>query len=326
MTPRERVKSVLNFQKPDRLPKIEWAPWWDKTLDRWADEGLPRDMPDDERQRHFGFEPMRTASVWPWLPPAPSHGAAVIHNEAEYDELRPQIFSDAQIRAARDSALFHKPRHDRGEISVRVWLDGFFWFPRRCLGIEPHLYAFYDQPELIRRMCADLLAFNMRGLEAVLEILQPEFVGIAEDMSYNNGPMLSGDCFREFLLPNYVALSGLCHTRGQKVLVDTDGDVTQMIPWLREGGVDGIYPLERQAGVDVAAIRKQYPDLLMMGGYDKMVLNKGEAAIRAEFERLLPVMRSGGYIPSVDHQTPPGVSLEQYKGYIKIFDEYREKV
>ena len=28
--------------------------------------------------------------------------------------------------------------------------------------------------------------------------------------------------------------------------------------------------------------------------------------------RLLPVIRTGGFIPSVDHQTPPAVSLEDY--------------
>jgi uroporphyrinogen-III decarboxylase len=60
----------------------------------------------------------------------------------------------------------------------------------------------------------------------------------------------------------------------------------------------------------------------MIGHYDKMVMTKGEAAIRQEFERLLPLMRSGGFLPSVDHQTPPGVSLEQYRTYLKLFKEY----
>jgi uroporphyrinogen-III decarboxylase len=53
---------------------------------------------------------------------------------------------------------------------------------------------------------------------------------------------------------------------------------------------------------------------------------RGEEAMRQEFERLLPTMRTGGYIPSVDHQTPPGVSLEQYMAYRKLLDEYTAKV
>ncbi|NLZ90238.1 MAG: hypothetical protein GX916_12145, partial [Clostridiales bacterium] len=45
----------------------------------------------------------------------------------------------------------------------------------------------------------------------------------------------------------------------------------------------------------------------------------------AEFERLLPAMRKGGFIASVDHQTPPGVSLDQYRTYIKLLNEYAVK-
>jgi len=108
-------------------------------------------------------------------------------------------------------------------------------------------------------------------------------------------------------------------------MVDSDGDIMSMIPWLIDAGIEGVYPLERQAGVDIAEIRRKYPDFLMLGGYDKMVMPLGEEAMRAEFERILPVMRSGGYIPSVDHQTPPGVSLENYKIYVKLFTEYCRK-
>lgn len=106
------------------------------------------------------------------------------------------------------------------------------------------------------------------------------------------------------------------------MLVDTDGQVEPMIPWLLDAGIEGVYPLERQSGVDIARIRRDYPSFLMLGGYDKMAMSKGGMAMRGEFERILPVMRSGGYIPSVDHQTPPGVSFENYCAYIHLFREF----
>jgi uroporphyrinogen-III decarboxylase len=144
-------------------------------------------------------------------------------------------------------------------------------------------------------------------------------------MSYNHGPMLSYGLFKEFLLPYYQKVIPHIKKYDVKVLVDSDGDITSMIPWMTEAGIEGVYPLEKQAGVDIAKIRRNYPTFLMLGGYDKMVMSKGEAAMRVEFERLLPVMKSGGFIPSVDHQTPPEVSLENYRIYIKLFQEYREK-
>ena len=156
-------------------------------------------------------------------------------------------------------------------------------------------------------------------------MLTPDLVGFAEDMSYNHGPMLSEVFFSEFLRPYYDQTVPVIHRHGSKALVDTDGDVTTMIPWLLAAGLDGVYPLERQAGVDIVRLRAMHPRLLMMGGFDKMTMTRGEDAMRAEFERLLPVMRSGGYIPSVDHQTPPGVSLAAYQVYVRLFREYCER-
>ena len=44
--------------------------------------------------------------------------------------------------------------------------------------------------------------------------------------------------------------------------------------------------------------------------------------MRQEFKRLLPVMKQGGFIPSVDHQAPLDVSLENYRYYILLLREY----
>ena len=72
-------------------------------------------------------------------------------------------------------------------------------------------------------------------------------------------------------------------------------------------------------------LRELYPEFLFIGGFDKMTMPRGEEAMRAEFERLLPAMRSGGFVPSCDHQTPPSVSLENYHIYVRLMKEYAEK-
>jgi len=63
-----------------------------------------------------------------------------------------------------------------------------------------------------------------------------------------------------------------------------------------------------------------------VGHFDKMVMDKGKEAMRKEFERLLPLMRSGGFIPSVDHQTPPHVTFDQYRLFRRLLDEYTAMV
>ena len=55
-------------------------------------------------------------------------------------------------------------------------------------------------------------------------------------------------------------------------------------------------------------------------------MHLGEQAMRQEFERILPAMKSGGFIPSVDHQTPPDVSLETYRLYVSLLKEYAASI
>jgi hypothetical protein len=326
MKPRERFIAILNGEMPDdRLPMVEWAPWWDKTIDRWKGEGFPQNISREDSLIFFGLDILHQVSLIPDVPWSEIHGAPIINNEVEYENLKEKIYAPELIETMKNDALKIKKRHEAGDVCLVLSLTGFFWHPRKLLGIEPHLFAFYDNPGLMHRINQDLLDFCLKGLEELFPILHPDYISISEDMSYNLGPMISYECFKEFLLPYYKKITPFIKSKNIKVLMDSDGDVTEMIPWLFEAGIDGVYPLERQAGVDINQIRKKYPDLIMLGGFDKMIMNKGEHAIKAEFERILPVMRSGRYIPSVDHQTPPGVSFEDYKIYIRLFKEYCEK-
>lgn len=294
-------------------------------MDRWKTEGLPPEYDRDQAIAHFGLDNLdilRGAPRSGDCPPPAFHGAGLIEDEAGYERIHDCLFTDGIIESVKEAARERAERHGRGEIIVRLWLDGFFWFPRTLFGIERHMYAFYDQAELMHRMNAELAEFEIRLIDELFPILTPDMVGFAEDMSYNHGPMLSRELFDEFLRPYYRRVIPHIKKHCVPVLVDSDGDITEMIPWLLDAGLEGVYPLERQAGVDIREIRRRYPRFLMLGGYDKMVMSEGEEPMREEFERILPVMASGGYINSVDHQTPPGVSLENYRTYVRLLGEY----
>ena len=82
MKTRERFQRVLNFERPDRLPIVEWATWWDLTVKRWEGEGMPRGLSDIERQEYFGLDLLvqewvspRTAAPGPMCAAGPSRAA-----------------------------------------------------------------------------------------------------------------------------------------------------------------------------------------------------------------------------------------------------------
>ena len=327
MTHVERFRKLMAFEPVDRLPMIEWAGWWNQTTDRWLTEGLPEELKGAvEIRRYLGLD--RYLQHWigprgPGCPHPPHHGAGILGDAAGYEAVHEHLFPDPAIGA--DAFRPWADEHARGDAAVWISLDGFFWFPRTLFGIERHLFAFYDHPELMRRMNEELCEFHLRAIDEFCQVVTPDFMTFAEDMSYNHGPMLSKELFGEFCAPYYRRVVADLERRGILPLVDSDGDVTELIPWLEDVGIEGILPLERMAGVDVAKIRRDHPRWRMIGAFDKTVMKHGEAAIRAEFERLLPTMRTGGFIPSVDHQTPPDVSLDTYRVYVELLREYCER-
>ncbi len=327
MNTRERFHAVMNFQPFDRLPMIEWAMWWNLTIDRWHTEGLPPDIKDRyELYRLFGLDVYKQdwfGALTSASPRPASHGAGIIANEADYEKILPTLFPPNPVNPQRWQTWADEQK--QGDTVLWFTVDGFFWFARKLLGIEPHLYAFYDQPELMHRINSDLADWILKAIEQVGAICSPDFMTFAEDMSYNNGPMISKDLFDEFMKPYYHRIIPALRKHGIMPIIDSDGDISTPAHWFAEAGLDGILPLERQAGVDIAALRATHPSMRFIGHFDKMTMNKGEAAMRAEFERLLPTAAKGGFLISCDHQTPPGVSYADFKIYLSLFNEYAQK-
>ena len=320
----ERFRAVMDGRPVDRLPIWEWAMWWDETIARWRTEGLPGELDTVfDIAQYFGLDPYQQfwfSTTDPTIEAVQHHVEGIVSDMDDYLRVRPNLFPDHA--AAIESMRPWADRQACGEAVVWITLEGYFWFPRTLMGFTKISLAFYDQPELLHRINQDLTDFNLQIIERVAQTCVPTFVTIAEDMSYNHGPMISERHFDEFIAPYYRQIVPRLHDWGAVVLVDTDGDVTKMVPWLMREGLHGVLPLERQAGVDGMHLRESFPTLCMVGHYNKMVMNQGEEAIRREFERLMPLMKTGRFIPSVDHQTPPGVSLDQYRTYLRWLREY----
>ena len=326
LTARERFKRTMTFQDVDRLPMVEWAPWWHLTTNRWQTEGLvmPADNSAIELQRQMGLDlfcSFGIAARKPECPPYTGENKPLMKDPSDWPNFKKLLYPDTAFPL--EYAQYMAELQRQGAI---IWMvmEGFFWFPRTLFGIEEHLYALVDEPEIIHEMNQGLVDHHLRQLDKVLQVFTPDIMTFAEDMSYNHGPMLSKRMYDEFMHPYYCQLVPKLKESGILVFTDSDGDVTEPIKWFKQSGIQGILPLERMAGVDVNTIRHDHPEFLMLGGYDKTVMHLGEARVRQEFERLLPAMKSGGFVASVDHQTPPGCSYSDYQQYLRIYKEYAQ--
>lgn len=329
MNASERFAAYLKGEPVDRAPCIEWAPWWHLTVNRWLDEGLPREYANtDALQGYFGLDRCLQTSVGcrtGATPGAKTHGGGIMKTEEDYYEIKKTMFPPVETVVGEGHFNWLKSTRERGDTIHFFTVEGFFWYPREMFGIEDHLYSFYDYPELYKEMCNDYADWLISLFHYVFSRFRFDFMSFAEDMSYNIGPMISHEMFDEFLAPFYQKVIPVIQSYGVPVFIDSDGDITDAVDWYASVGADGMFPLERQAGVDVSVYLDKQPSLAFIGHFDKMCMKFGEAAMREEFERLLPSMLRGKLIPSVDHQTPPDVSMDNYRIYVKLLKEYAAK-
>jgi uroporphyrinogen-III decarboxylase len=244
-----------------------------------------------------------------------------VENMADWEALKERLDPNTPGRFPANWAELVPQLNAREHVLVAGQTEiGFFGWHRDLMGVENLLFAYFEQPELIHAISRHKVEFTKAMYSRLMKDLKYDYVFFWEDMAFKNGPLISPAMFREFMLPYYKDLIGYFKSLRPdlKVILDSDGDITQLIPLFIEGGVDGLLPFECAAGMDIVKVAQQYPDLVIVGGIDKMEIAKGPAAIDAELEKKLPAMfKRGGYLPSLDHHVPPEVSFDNFRYYIE---------
>ncbi|HOF19563.1 MAG TPA: uroporphyrinogen decarboxylase family protein [Phycisphaerae bacterium] len=240
-----------------------------------------------------------------------------VETEADYERLLPRLDGAAPARYPPGFDEELRRRRARGEI-VGVHFRSFFGFPRILMGLENLSIAWYEQPELTRRIIADRVVFAKALLARVLKERAVDFVQVWEDMAFKTAPLVSPRIVRELMLPAYAELTSHLRANGvQLVMVDCDGHVNDLLPLYREAGMDGAHPCEIAAGADPNALRRLDPRCALMGGMDKRAIAAGREGVEAELRRVEPVLRQGAFIPFLDHFVPPDVSYDTYRYYVE---------
>ena len=119
----------MNFQPFDRLPILEWAIWWDKTIDRWHREGMPAVLTDRyDICRHFGLDLYKQD----WFDvrdtdcPGPvAHGASIIESDSDYERVLPHLYPATPVSEERWRVRAEEQA--RGDVVLWFSVDGFFF-------------------------------------------------------------------------------------------------------------------------------------------------------------------------------------------------------
>lgn len=320
-TPLARFQRTLLFEAADRLPLVEWAPRHPHTCGQWYAQGLPRRLKTKQAiDEYLGLDPLVMEPIQLFrqrIHHAPQYETGLCRDLDSYRQLRPCLFPDPAFDRNRVAEAFRAREEQR--VIFCIQCEGFFSFASTLLlGPENLLLAMVDSPELIHMISSDLSAFIQHVLTQIFQIGCPVAVILSEDMCCNSGPLMSQRMYAEFFRSRHRKLTGFIRDAGSFPIMDSDGDVTDFAAWIKNAGFQGILPLEKNAGTNPAEIRTRNPDLVLIGGIGHSAPAAGSDAVKSQLRGLKSVIRTGGMIPCLDHQTPPGVSLADYRTYVAL--------
>ncbi|MBN1856865.1 MAG: hypothetical protein JW846_07930 [Dehalococcoidia bacterium] len=207
---------------------------------------------------------------------------------------------------------------------VMLNVGGLFGYIREWMGVEALLYLFYDDPLLVEDMMEHLTYLQTEVVKRVVADIRVDCAMYWEDMCFKTGPLISPKMFKQFMVPRYKRVTEILRGAGvDSIFVDSDGNLSALIPLWLESGINGFWPLECAAGNDAVALRKQYGnDIILAGNIDKRAFLKGEDVLREEIMAKVPfLLEKGGYFPSLDHLVPPDVPFAMYQSFINILRE-----
>jgi uroporphyrinogen decarboxylase len=352
MTPRERFFNTMDFKKVDRIIDHEFG-YWDNTLKRWHHEGLPSYVDTlAKADIYFGFDvwtkylPVRNG-IHPLFPveiiekgerhtvmydssrikcqvftdgtdTIPHYIDYPIKDRASYLPFKDRLQPKLAERIPVDIASIGLQVRDRNYIlqtsagSTAGWVRNWMGFEGICLNI-------YDQPELLTEIFNDIGALEEAIAGELTRHLSVDLVNYWEDIAFKTGPIVPPDYFYKICGPQIRRAMDIYRAAGARfAYVDCDGDMRRLVPTWMDNGVNIMFPLEVNAGIHPETLRQIYPGIRMMGGFDKVMLLEGKAAIKKEFKRLKPLVDEGGFIPHVDHRVQADVTYKDYLYYLEV--------
>lgn len=353
MQDRDLFQNIMHYGAFDRMLVWHWT-GWPETIERWVGEGMPRDV---DQSAYFKVSPLP-----PGVPMNchlfPLFEEQTIEETDEYRILRQADGVVAQHFKNR-SALPHYvdftlkdrqgwleyekrlqpdpariPADIAGAVAplaesgapVSVFIGSLAGWIRDWMGVENFCMTCCVDPDLIADIVRTMANLTCWCLDQVLPHVKVDMGWGWEDICFRTGPLVNPDLFREIMAPGYVQITEKLRSYGCDLcVVDCDGYIDDLVPAWLDSGVNVMFPLEIGAWkADPMAYRKKYgKDLRIIGGFDKLVLERGRDEIDAELERRRPLMADGGFIAMPDHLITPDTPLDNYKYYLERLSSLR---
>ena len=147
---------------------------------------------------------------------------------------------------------------------------------------------------------------------------------IFDDWGHKNGLFMRPQQFHQYIFPWFHQICDAAHKRDCKILLHSDGDLTEVLPDIVKCGVDALNPIEPTTAnpeYNIFRIKREFGRVLtLVGNISPVLLAVGEIhEIEDYAKRLLrECAPGGGYIFASGHSINPAITLDRFEAMQKI--------
>lgn len=196
------------------------------------------------------------------------------------------------------------------------------------LGFENAMIAFAEESEGLQKVIDTVLEYNMNQIKKTLANYDYPIIMFGDDLGIQTGLAIGADKWRKYFKPCYKKMYDYCHQMGKLVYMHTDGQIFEIMPDLKEVGVDMINPQFRANGIDKleSVCKGKIPIALDLDRQMFPFASKEQlkAHVREVFERLW--LDEGGLALNIEFGSDVEIETMDYiLGLVKNYREYIKK-
>jgi len=335
MTPKERLESTLRREPADRIPTFEWFidPGVGEKMTGSRDlldivETLDLDgvniRPDYRRQviddstfsDEWGMVRQDTGDVLPAITANPIEDLADHGDFTFPDPEAPWRFESLERAVKRFG--------DERAVILNV-RDGFSDL-RDLLGYEEALISLMSDPGDLKDLLARVVEFNLALARTARERCGVGIVATTDDVAFPQGLLINPEIYHDILGPAFREVIAGFKSDGCLCIKHSDGDVSDLIDFWIDAGIDCLDPIDPGAGLDLATIKRSHGGrICLKGNVDCAgVLPSGapDEVAAATRECIEAAEANGGYILSSSNTIHRGVPPENYRAMLEALRKF----
>jgi uroporphyrinogen decarboxylase len=213
----------------------------------------------------------------------------------------------------------------KGKKAVTAICRDSFFNPAFLRGTSQYLMDMVDNPRLVHDLVEVALSYDIPAMQRMIAT-GVDVVVFGDDYADKHSTLMSPRHFKEFVLPGLKRCVDAAHEAGAYVVKHTDGNIMQVIDMIVDTGIDGLNPIEPQAGMDIGLIKERYRDrIALVGNIDcgYVLCQAPLAEVREVTRRTIEIAApGGGYCLSSSNSIHSSVKPQNLMAMVEALREY----